>query len=575
MAADRFRSEEGALTAVVVFGFAVEDGLSPVVGAAPHEVLARQVPRHLVQLLNAGADRGVRFLPYLTNVDGQRRFLLVRELLPVATLAALHQRGEVAFLVDGMVRRGALRLRVHDGATQQLRLDIETPFEPTKPAEALYRLWFEVTEALGWSGRPPACEWPVGEALSWWLIAKDELLTLEAGIPPAPGADVLRAARESALRADVAAAHDTLFETVAQLLKAGRCRERVAEALAEVASRTERPEAMRRAGGLLQAAGEERLAAVALERAVEREGRPEDMEACAGLWFRLGELERARAALQQGLMRSALGPTGRAQLAAVADRLGDGALRDQIVDALAHEPVLPTAVARLVGSFLLERDEAALARAVLDRTAAQHPEDAGLWLELGRACLMVDDREAAGAALERAAQCAGAGERRRDIERLLRLCRVPGLFAAMRRVDALLASGELRSALRQARAAVRQSRHAAEAWLFLGVVRHKLRQERRAESALREALALDDELAEAHNRLGILLVAKGLVEAGHAHLLRAEALAPFDPSPQLHLAQACALLGRSEQAAAHLDAAARLGADRAAVEAIRRGFLAA
>ena len=40
---------------VVVFAFAVEDGLAPVVGAAPFSVLARQVPRVLVEQLNAGA----------------------------------------------------------------------------------------------------------------------------------------------------------------------------------------------------------------------------------------------------------------------------------------------------------------------------------------------------------------------------------------------------------------------------------------------------------------------------------------------------------------------------------------
>lgn len=575
MAAGRARSEETGLTAaVVVFGFAVADGLSPVVGAAPYEVLGRQLPRQLVQMLNCGGDRGVRFLPYLTSTNGQRMFLRIREPLPIATLASLHQRGDVGLLVDGVVQASTLRLRAHHGTTQALMLDLEIPFAADKPAEALSRMWFELTGLLGWNEKPQPL--PVtGPALSWWLVAKDELLTIEAGMSASPEADVLRAARESVALADVAAVHEVAFETSAHLLRAGRRRDKVAELLRRIGEHTQSLPAMRRAAALLQAAGDERAAAEALGRALQREQHPADVESCAATWFRLGEFQKAREVLQDAFAAGALSGAGLAQLAAVADRLGDSSLRDRILDQLVVKDDLPAPAARLVGSFLMERERYDDARSVLKRASVAFPQDAGVWLDLGRACLMLDRQDEARDALREAASNAGVDEGRRDIDRLLRLSKVPGLFAGMRTVDTTLAKGDAREALRLARTVVRRSRHAAEAWLFLGVVRQKLRHERRAEIALRRALTLDEDLAEAHNRLGILLVGRGEVEKGHAHLLRAVALAPEDPSPQLHLAQACVLLGRRADAETHLRAAQDLGARPELVDAVRRAFFAA
>lgn len=559
----------------MVFGFAVADGLEPVVSAAPWDVLGRQLPRQLVQMLNAGNDRGVRFLPYLTNVGGARTFLSVREALPVATLASLHHRGDVHLLVDGALQQNVLRLRAHDGTTQQCKLDVELSFRADRPGDVLTRMWFEITGALGWTGRPQPLEVPPGPAQSWWLVAKDQLLTIEAGVAVDPAVDVLRAARECSSQIDVQVVHDVAFETAGQLLRQGKRKDQVAELLRAISARTSHLASLRRAAGLLQAAGDERAAAETWTRVLAIDVQPADVETCAGLWFRLRELERACSVLRLAQEKGALGPAGLAQLAAVADRLGDSDLRDRLTDELAARESLPPAAARLVGSFLMEREEPARARDVLQRAADAFPSDAGLWLDLGRACLVVDDQDRAGRALERAAELAAAGESKRDVERLLRLSRVPGLFAAMRSVDTLLAEGKARFALRAARGIVRRCRHAAEAWLFLGVVRHKLRQERRAEIALRQALALDPELAEVHNRLGILLVARGDVDAGHDHLVRAIQLAPSDPSPRLHLAQACVLLGRRADAETHLANASELGARPEMVDAIRRTFFAA
>ena len=93
----------------VVFAFAVEDGLAPVVGAAPYDVLARQIPRILVGQLNGDSDRGVRFFPFLGPVDGARSFLRLREPLDPKALVALHKQEGVDRLVDGVYTRHQAR----------------------------------------------------------------------------------------------------------------------------------------------------------------------------------------------------------------------------------------------------------------------------------------------------------------------------------------------------------------------------------------------------------------------------------------------------------------------------------
>jgi Flp pilus assembly protein TadD len=144
----------------------------------------------------------------------------------------------------------------------------------------------------------------------------------------------------------------------------------------------------------------------------------------------------------------------------------------------------------------------------------------------------------------------------------------------MRQVDAALAGSDQRQALRTARNLVRDAADAGEAWLFLAIVRLRLGHDWRAERALRRALELDDGLAEAHNRLGILLVGQGNLEPGVQHLLRAGLLAPTDPSPRLHLAQAYALLGRRGEGERNLREAERLGANPRALAAIKQQFYA-
>jgi Flp pilus assembly protein TadD len=158
--------------------------------------------------------------------------------------------------------------------------------------------------------------------------------------------------------------------------------------------------------------------------------------------------------------------------------------------------------------------------------------------------------------------------------RFLRLLAVPGLWTGSQRVEQALAASDLVAADAAARALLRRVGAVGEAWFLFGLVRHKRGRLRAAERLLRRALRCDPRLPDAHNRLGILLVADGRIEEGHRHLAEAHELAPGDPSPLLHLAQACALLGQLTAAEQHLAAAERCGADPQLAAAVRREILA-
>ncbi len=56
------------MTLAVFYTFAVADDVAPVIGAAVHEVLARQLPHLVVYKMNAGRDRGLRFFPLMGTV---------------------------------------------------------------------------------------------------------------------------------------------------------------------------------------------------------------------------------------------------------------------------------------------------------------------------------------------------------------------------------------------------------------------------------------------------------------------------------------------------------------------------
>ncbi|MBM4061263.1 MAG: hypothetical protein FJ265_09250 [Planctomycetes bacterium] len=569
------------MAVAVVFTFAVAQELAPVAGAAPHDVLARQLPRLLVVRLNGGGDRGIRYFPFVGPVDGQRNFLRLCEPFEPAQLAVLHKQGPTLLLVDGVFRPGLLHWRVCDGESLRVLREEDAPFDPRRPLDVLARLEFEITGQLGWLGRPQPLPRLQAEALGWYLVAKDCLLRREVNLPDA-GPDPLRPLRRCLeLAPDDDDARTLAIDYAVHVLRAGEPqagegRAGIAALLAPLADAPHlRLEQLERLAALLHAAGDDGAAATAAARAaLLAPGRADLVERAAAQLFRLGRYAEVRAIVEGARQSGVASVPALAQLAAVCDRTGDHALRAQLTEELLGMPDLPVPVARLLVSFLLEDERPAEARAVAERALAKDPAQAMLQFELGRANLLLDDEARAREALQQALQRGLPPAIAPQALRYLRLASVPGLWAGTQRVERALAAGDLGAALRGLRALVRAAGPVAEAWHLAGVVRHKLGQDRAAERALRRALRRDDELADAHNRLGILLVSRGRVAEGHRHLERAHALAPHETSPLLHLAQSCALLGRHDEAARHVDAAERLGADPQLVTAVRREVLA-
>ncbi|MCC7063026.1 MAG: tetratricopeptide repeat protein [Planctomycetes bacterium] len=564
------------MAVAVVFAFAVADGLLPVVGAAPYDVLARQLPRLLVARLNAGGDRGIRFFPFVGPVDGQRNFLNLREQFEPAQLALLHKQGATQLLVDGIFRPGGLHWRVLDGESLKVQIEGCVPFDARKPLDVLVRLEFEITGLLGWMGRPQPAHPLSGEALGWFLVLKDSLLRREANLPEA-SPDPLRPLRRCLeLARDDEGVRALALDYAVQLLKRGEHREGLAPVLADLAQSPSLPtEQLERLAVLLHAAGDDAAAATAIGRAaMQSPERPELVERAAAQLFRLERYGEVRGLVELARHRGVASVPALAQLAAVCDRTGDQALRVQLTEELLGMDDLPVPVARLLVSFLIEDDRPLEACQVAERALAKDPAQPMLQFELGRAYLLLDNGSRASEALQQALQRGLPPTIAPQAQRYLRLAAVPGLWSGTQRVENAIAAGDLAEAMAGARELVRTVGRAAETWFLVGLVRHKLGHDRRAERALRRALRIDDRFGDAHNRLGILLVSRGNVEAGHQHLQQAHAIAPQESSPLLHLAQACALLGRIDEARQHIAAAELRGADPQMVEAVRREILA-
>lgn len=565
------------MPAAVVFAFAVTDGLSPVVGAAPFDVLSRQIPRLLVARLNGGGDRGVRFFPFVGPIDGQRGFLGVRELFEPGTLAGLHRQGEVQLLVDGVLREQALHWRLIDGRNHDVLRACEVPFDPRRPLDVLLRLEFEIADQLGWNDRPRATCALSGEALGWWLVLKDTVLRHEANLLDYSPEPLRPALRLVDLCPDLDVAHDAALDLATQVARRNRGDQDLIALLSKMTSLLgDDADRLERHAALAQACGAESDAAASLLRAARlAPDRQELVERAAALLYRLDRHAELADLVQQARSSGRASCTALAQLAAVADRGGDRPLRRELAEELLARKDRSVPVARLLVSFLLEDQRPADARAVAAQALVDQPDHALLRFELGRACLLLGDDASAAAALQRALANGLPFAIRPEAERMLRLASVPGLWAGTRAVEEALAAADLPEALRQVSRLIARVGRVPEALFLLGLVRHKLGHPRRAERALRRVLAADDAFADAHNRLGILLVSRGRLHEGHAHLQRAHALAPGEASPLLHLAQACALLGRHEEAHRHVEAAQQAGANPDLLAAVRREIASA
>jgi Flp pilus assembly protein TadD len=564
------------MSTAVVFAFAIADGLTPVVGAAPFDVLSRQIPRALVAELNGAEDRGLRFFPFLGPVDGKRDFLRLRELLEPKSLVALHKQGNVDLLVDGLIHQDRLVWRVVDGHTSELRLSIEVPLDPLDPYAVLPRLAFELVGLLGWTGAATNDLELAGAALGWFIVLKDEMLRREANLPETTD-DPLRAARQCVqLGGTDVDSQQLVLDFLAMLLRRGQFREGVVEVANRLAPLLCESAKIDRLGGLMYAAGEERAASNLVVRAALRAGTNiELVERAASMAFKVGDDEGVAAVVSAARAANSVTPNMVAQLAASYDRTGDISRRQDLVEELLGHNDLAVPVARLVVSFLLEEDQPAIARAVVEGALKKAPDQSMLHYELGRACLSLDDTACAGAAFRRALELDLPQHLHVQANRMLRLSLVPGLWHGTQLVEAAISADDLGAALGAVRALVRRVGPVAEAWLMFGIVQHKLGKMKRAERLLRRSVRYYEDCAEAHNRLGIVLLQSGRVQDGSEHLKKAHELSPKDTSTLLHLAQATALGGCPEAAEEHIRAAEKLGADPQLVQAVRREIRAA
>ena len=559
----------------VVFAFAVEDGLAPVVGAAPYDVLARQIPRILVGQLNGDSDRGVRFFPFLGPVDGARSFLRLRELLEPKALVSLHRQEGVDRLVDGFLREDRLIWRVMDGDGAEL-LRVDLAFDPLDPLAVLPRLTYELVGQLGWTGRIDQATQLQGEALGWFLVLKDEMLRREADLPEASPEPLRAASRCVALAGVDVEVQQLVMDFLALLLRKGVHRDAVAPVANDLAAHLTKAASLDRLAGLMYAAGDKTRAATIVARAACL--RPQDTELAeraAAMAFQSGDDASVRAVVERARAVGAATPKLIAQLAASLDRIGDFEGRNELVDELVGEEHLPVPVARLVVSFLLDEEQPAIARTILQRTLQRAPDQSMLHYELGRSCLLLGEPARAGVALQRAIDLGVSDRLLPHAKRLLRVSTVPGLWQGSQLVEKALAAEDLPAALSAARALVRRVGPVAEAWLLFGVVEHRLGHSRRAERLLRRALAHDGDCADAHNRLGALLLEGARNEESYRHLRRAFELAPEDSATLLHLAQAAARIGKLDEARQHVRAAAQFGASSKLVSAVLRKIEAA
>lgn len=549
----------------LVYTFATAPGLEPVPDAAPWAVLARQLPRQLVLCFNGDTDRGARFVPLLGVLDGRRRFLEPIGAMPSEFLRQIAVEGAQGLVVAGLLAADQLTIDVFELPDYVERLHLELPFDPRDPWPALRRAAFEIGESFG--VRDPRRGTPAlsGIALIRWLEARDALLALEAkllGIDPVRALDAARLALESAPSSRDA--QDVFRDVVRQLGRSGLLDALIAREIERALyAAAAPPELTIEAARHVEASIGPGAAADLWQRvALGSIDDPELLGQASSSLFSAGRVDLVRALLRSAVERGARDPNLRAQLAAVEDVGGDPQQRDRILGELWAESKdgLPPRVARLVASWLVDRDSAAEALALLDRVQGPDAEIPGIWLERGRALVALGRVDPARRALERALELGPSPEGGAECRRLLALCATGDLVPMLLTIERTLNGGERELALDLARRLARRSPRLPEAWVMLGVVRRALGQRWRAGRAFRRALAIDPRCADAHGRLGALLVERNRPVESLVNLRQAVTLAPHDPSHWLSLAIAFARLGRREDALEALKRARECGA---------------
>jgi tetratricopeptide (TPR) repeat protein len=560
---------------VIVYSFAVVPDLPPVVGAPSFGVLARQIPRLVVAGLNGAGDRGVRFLPLLGPMHGRRQFFVIPDLLPPEQLTRIHGQPEpIAAVVDGIIGSGFVRLRIHDAVSHALRFDACLPFDPLDPLPIASRLLFELSGMIGWQGALPQLPGFVQPQLSYYLVARDDLLSLEAGFEREGEGHWLKA-----IGILVAAALDEpevrrLLLDICRRLAAKRIADQeVGALLAAAVESTDDTEFLGQAATLLQSIGWTDAGDRALDSLVGGDlGDAGMVVRLAGHLFRSGRHRDGRQELERALAAGLRTPRILGQLMMFYQRLGLEPQRAAIADELIQSMPLPGPIGRMLAADLVDAGRLDEALLVVARCLEREPDSAALWLELGRTQLQRHDPEAAKLALQAAIDRDAAGTIGAEAQRLRRFIDQPESLADLRELDRALRDDDLETALGLARRITQVQPQLAEGWLFVGVVQQRCGRSDAAIDALRQALSLDPELGEAHNRMGILLVGAGRYPDGYTHLERAIRLLPRQSGPRIHMAQACSYLGKFDEGLEHLQAAAELGGSPPMIESVRRTF---
>jgi len=438
---------------------------------------------------------------------------------------------------------------------------------------------FEVCGALGWRGAPPPVPGLPAAATAAYLVAKDQLLSLEAGLELTAGTALGAAERALVLAPDVADVRAMFLEvcgrhlSVAPAAGVAGVLARARDAVAASAETAVTAEFLATAAAIAEAAELPELAAE-LRGDVARLLPADSDAACraASAFHDIGCWQEARAVLRAARDRGAATALLLAQLAMIEEHLGNPADIAPLLEDLIQRPDLTPPMARIASGYLLDRERTGEAIEIVERALSQAPTSAMLWFEKGRALLFAGRESEAEVALVTCLEHDPDDALRRDADRSLELARVTGAFATLIIVGQRLARDDPRAALAAARRLAARAPDLADAWVLVGLARRHLGHRRRAERALRRALSLQPEHGEANHRLGISLLLRGRAAEALTYLLEAATLLPADPAPHIHLAQAYSLIGAPDEGRKSLGEAVKRGGDAATIDAVRAAF---
>lgn len=561
----------------IVYSLAVDPAVTPVVGAPSFGVLSRQIPRMVVGLLNGEGDQGLRFFPLLGERDGRRQFFMVSDMLSPEQLVKIHgQKGDVQFVVDGRIDDSGVRIRIIDAGAVREVLDQTWPMDPLDPMAVVTRLVYELSGLLGLEGPLPKIPDLRVPELSYFLVAKDDLLSLEAGFDSE--------CQDHWLQAISKVTQSSLGEPEVQALVLDLCRHLAAsnkdrqeavEFLTATVAQVEESAFLSEAAVVLRDLGDDKAAEAILDRLVGEELADEAaVLRLVSHLFENGRHEESRRQLEIALELGPRLPLLLAQLMVTYQRLGMPDEERAVASELAQRHDLPVAVGRVLCGELIDFEMIEDAVFVACRCLEKEPENANLWIGLGRAFLHTGAPGKANDAFDTALSHDSSASVRSEVDRLRRFANLPGVLPELEALDGALSAGDLEKALVLAQRLTVDHETLSEGWLFLGVVHQRLEQSDLAIAGFEQALRLNSDFGEAHNRLGILLVGLASYQKGYDHLQRAVALLEHDPGPWIHLAQACFYLEKADEGRAALAQATRLGAKAEVVESVRRAFFA-